>query len=174
MSISVYLVYRGRVDAVGGCERMTDGMGDGAALARPRASARTDCELVNALSTAPPAAMATIAEGFPLSTVRVISTVVAHGFAAEPRARYGGARGGWPRGEPDGGSDRQPVGETTESGGLGARRGRRSRAASATSSPTRKAIWSGWSCIKPTFRIATVRARARSIRRSTRGCAYLR
>src|SRR5665811_2268899 len=24
---------------------------------------------------------------------------------AEPRARYGGARGGWPRGEPDGRSD---------------------------------------------------------------------
>src|SRR5450755_4869884 len=31
---------------------------------------------------------------------------------------------------------------------------RRSRARGATSSPTRKAIWSGWSCIKPTFRIA--------------------
>ena len=49
---------------------------------------------------------------------------------------------------------------------------RRSRAASATSSPTRKAIWSGWSCIKPTFRIAMV-PRACSLRsaRSIHGCA---
>jgi transposase len=68
--------------------------------------------------------------------------------------------------------DSQSV-KTTESGGpRGYDAGKKIRAASATSSPTPKATWSGSSCTKPTFRTAmALRASLLRSARAIPGCA---
>ena len=78
----------------------------------------------------------------PYSTVRLFYAGHATEPAALNHALVWRARGGWPRGEPTAGV-RQPVGENHgERRPSGYDAGKKIKAASATSSPTRKAIWS--------------------------------
>ena len=68
--------------------------------------------------------------------------------------------------------DSQSVKTTERAAALGAMtQARRSRAASAISSPTRKAIWSGSSCMKPAFSAMAPRACSPRSARSIHGCA---